>query len=179
MYSLWHAQVMLSYLYGYRFEDLGNSVAIAVGDERYNVLLNLFSLIGVESYAVNMKGNPVAAGRSVLQLIKAMKTGKQGIIAPDGPDGPSFVPKLGVALIARKTNAAVLPVGVWTRHAYQLRRWDRYMVPLPFARVHLVFGKAILVESDTEAETLLAQIAEAMHTARTRAQILAGIEPWR
>jgi hypothetical protein len=39
-------------------------------------------------YAVDMDGNPMAAGRSVLRIIQEMKRGKHSFIAPDGPGGP-------------------------------------------------------------------------------------------
>ena len=115
--------------------------AIRVGDERGDVLGAYAERLGSRTYRVNMEGNPFAAGRAVLQVIREMKAGKQSLIAPDGPDGPAFVPKRGVTFLARKAEAAVLPVGVWTRQAYALNRWDNYLVPFPFARIHVVLGK--------------------------------------
>jgi lysophospholipid acyltransferase (LPLAT)-like uncharacterized protein len=173
----WHGQQMLSLLYGINFEDVASYAALVVGDERYHVLNTMLTRLGVKSYSVDMQGNPVAAGRSVLRLIQAMRRGMNSGILPDGPDGPAFVPKPGLVLIARKAAATIMPMGAWTRHAYQLRRWDRYLVPFPFARIHVVFGKPLRVPPDEDKETLLARLTKAMNDASLDAQLSAGIRP--
>jgi lysophospholipid acyltransferase (LPLAT)-like uncharacterized protein len=180
LWSLWHGQAMQFMLYAYSFEDPRDFVAVVVGDARFDILSTLGARLHAGgAYAVDMQGNPVAAGRAVLRVIQAMKGGKQSVIAPDGPDGPPFVPKEGVGFLARKAAAAILPVGFWTRHGFYLNRWDRYLVPLPFARLHAVFGRPILVEAEMDSAALLAKVAEALHQVRTRAQVLAGVRPWR
>jgi lysophospholipid acyltransferase (LPLAT)-like uncharacterized protein len=170
---------MQYYMYGVRMEDRRSFVLVVVGDERHHVLDFLAKRLGAETFAADMQGSPFAAGRAVLKVIQAMKKGKQSFIAPDGPDGPPFVAKPGVATIARKAMAAVLPVGMWTRHAYQLHRWDRYIVPLPFAHIHMVVGPAIMPSTAKNDDALIAQISTALDSVRCNAQIAAGIEPWR
>ena len=178
MFCLWHGQLMPFTAFGVRFERADSFAAVAVGDERSTILGKLATRMGAETFAVDMGGNPVAAGRSVLLVIKAMKAGRNSFIAPDGPDGPPYVPKRGIAKIARKAEAAIMPVGLWTRQAFQMRRWDRYLVPFPFARIHMVFEKPIMVSKKMDRDALLEQVTTAMHRARTAAQISAGIEPW-
>ncbi len=178
MFCLWHGQLMPFTAFGVRFERADSFAAVAVGDERSTILGTMATRMGAETFAVDMGGNPVAAGRNVLLVIKAMKAGRNSFIAPDGPDGPPYVPKRGIAKIARKAEAAIMPVGLWTRQAFQMRRWDRYLVPLPFARIHMVFEEPIMVSKKMDRDALLAQVTAAMHRARTAAQILAGIEPW-
>jgi lysophospholipid acyltransferase (LPLAT)-like uncharacterized protein len=85
----------------------------------------------------------MAAARQLAQLVRLVKEGKNCYITPDGPDGPAYVVKPGVAYIARKTGAAVLPVGAYTRYGYHLNRWDQYMVPRPFSRISLVVGAPV------------------------------------
>lgn len=173
IWAVWHGQAMAFMAYGDNFEDRPSFGAVMVGDERGDVLGTLGSRLEATPYSIDMQGNPVAAGRMVLNVIQAMKRGQQILIAPDGPDGPAFVPKPGVAFLARKAAAAVLPVGVWTGQALQLRRWDRYLVPFPFARFHVVFGPPILAEPKMNADTLLARVARELDVVRTRAQSLA------
>jgi lysophospholipid acyltransferase (LPLAT)-like uncharacterized protein len=180
VWAFWHGQAMPFVQYADRFEDNSSFIVIVVGDARFDVLSTVSARFQTDSsFAVDMGGNPVAAGRAVLNALKALKRGRQLVLAPDGPDGPAFVPKEGVAFLARKAAAAVLPVGAWTRQAIQLRRWDRYLIPLPFGRIHVTFGRPILCDAKMESETLLATISEALHGARSRAQVMAGIQPWR
>ncbi|MDX1689144.1 MAG: hypothetical protein R3248_14265 [Candidatus Promineifilaceae bacterium] len=179
LWAMWHGQLMGFVSFGDRFLENEDFVAVMVGDERGDTLGMFARRLRGRVFRVDMGGNPFAAGRAVLRVIQEMKAGRQSIIAPDGPDGPAFVPKPGVAFLARKAGAVILPLGVWTRQAYQLRRWDRYLVPTPFAHFHVKIGQPLPAEPQMERETLLVQIEEVLHAARERAMVLAGARPWR
>lgn len=178
LWSFWHAQVMAFVSFGDRFLENEDFVAIMVGDERGDTLGAFARRLRGRTFRVDMEGNPFAAGRAVLRVIQEMKAGHQSVIAPDGPDGPAFVPKPGVAFLARKAEAAIVPLGVWTRQAYQLPRWDHYLVPTPFAHFHVKIGQPLLAEQQMEQEALLDQISDVLHKARARAMVLAGVRPW-
>lgn len=179
LWSFWHGQAMPFVSFGLRYLDPSQFTAIMVGDERGDALGAFSRQMGGRTVGVDMAGNPFAAGRAVLRVIQAMQQGSQSVIAPDGPDGPPFVPKSGVAFLARKAKATLLPVGAWTRHAVQLRRWDRYLLPFPFARYNVVFGPPRIVERNDDQDQLLRHIGEELHRARARAQLLSGVRPWR
>ena len=66
-------------------------------------------------------------------------------IAPDGPQGPAWVPAPGVAALAALSGAPVLACAAQTTHRWMLRSWDRTVVPLPFGRGTLVCGPPIVV----------------------------------
>jgi lysophospholipid acyltransferase (LPLAT)-like uncharacterized protein len=125
-----------------------------------------------------MGGNPVASGRSVLKLIKALKAGKETVLFPDGPDGPAFTPKPGIAYLARKAAAAIIPTAVWTKSGIHLRRWDRYLVAFPFARLHVAIGEPLYIDETMAEADVLGRVAEANNAIRTRAQLLAGTKLW-
>ena len=175
LWTMWHGQVMPFIMYGDRFKDASRFSIITVGDERGDTLSSLGENIGAKMHAVDMQGNPVAAGRAVLHVIRAMNKGYDTMLAPDGPDGPAYEPKRGVAVLAQKSAAAIVPIGVWTRQAYRRRRWDNYLIPAPFAHIHIAFGPPIMAEKDTPTDSLLARITESLHQARRRAQAAAGI----
>ena len=178
VWTTWHGTGMTFLNFGDRFLDASNFVAIVVGDDRSNVLAEMGSRFGGTPVAVDMQGNPVAAGRSVLKVVKALRAGRETVLFPDGPDGPAFVPKAGIGFLARKAAAAVRPTAVWTKWGVHLRRWDRYLLPFPFARLQVVIGEPLLVDEAMPETDVLAQITEALNTVRTRAQILAGAQPW-
>lgn len=178
IWTSWHGLGMTFLNFGDRFLDANNFMAIVVGDDRSNVLSELGSRMGGEPVAIDMQGNPVASGRSVLKLIRALKSGRETVLFPDGPDGPAFIPKPGIAYLARKAAAAIIPTAVWTKWGVHLRRWDRYLVAFPFARLHVAIGEPLYIEEKMTDEDVLARVTEANHAIRTRAQILAGAKPW-
>ena len=142
-----------------RFVGGENFTIVTLGGDPRGDILSIFAArLGASPYGVDMQGNPMAAGRSVLRIIEAMKGGKDSFLAPDGPDGPAFTPKPGASFLARKAEAAVIPVGGLTNAGYALRRWDKYLVPFPFSRLHMVFGDPIFVNKRDKEATVTERI---------------------
>jgi len=93
------------------------------------------------------RGSATRGGRAALRIIHRIMTKEQipGLLAPDGPHGPSREFKVGAAVLAQMANAPVLPVAVAPARHFRLGSWDRLIVPLPFSRVSVAFGKPIAV----------------------------------
>lgn len=67
-------------------------------------------------------------------------------IAVDGPLGPRHIVKPGALHIAARMGALVMPIHVTSHPNWTIRRrWDRFKIPLPFARVTLQVGPPIRV----------------------------------
>ncbi len=67
--------------------------------------------------------------------------GLSPVFAVDGPRGPAGVPQGGALLVARARGVPVVWARAEARPAWRLRSWDRFSVPLPFARVTLRYGE--------------------------------------
>ena len=74
----------------------------------------------------------------------------------DGPRGPRHVVKEGFVFLAMRTPAHIVPIRVFMERAKIFSRsWDRFQVPLPFSKVHVVFGTPYLPEAgDINPESL-------------------------
>lgn len=175
LWSMWHGLSLPFIMYGYRFMDPRDFCVVVVGDERSDVLQRLAERIKARTQAVDMQGNPMAAGRAVLRVIKAMQSGKQSFMAPDGPDGPPFIAKPGVTFLARKTEGVIMPVGTWAWPVVRLPRWDQYLIPLPFAKVYITFGEPIFAKKDDDETNLKKKISQALTAVRQKAQQMASI----
>ena len=163
LWLFWHEQLSIFVTYAVRFVGCNQFTIVTLGgDPRGDILSTFAASLGASPYGVDMQGNPMEGGRKVLRIIEAMKGGKDSFLAPDGPDGPAFEQKAGASFLARKAGAAVIPVGGLTNAGYALRRWDKYLVPLPFARLHLVFGEPIFVNRRDKDELVTEKIAAAL-----------------
>lgn len=69
------------------------------------------------------------------EMLRALRTGSDVGISPDGPSGPLYSFQLGAVAIARKARVPLLLAIPNCRAARRLRTWDRHLVPLPFARI--------------------------------------------
>jgi lysophospholipid acyltransferase (LPLAT)-like uncharacterized protein len=76
-------------------------------------------------------------------LIREVSKGAVAAHVVDGPRGPARRVKPGLALLARRSGAVVIPAYLSARRRFQARSWDRFIVPYPFTRVVLRWGPAL------------------------------------
>jgi lysophospholipid acyltransferase (LPLAT)-like uncharacterized protein len=61
------------------------------------------------------------------------------VITPDGPRGPRFQFKPGAILLAQMSGRPMLPLAYCASRA-ALVHWDRFVLPMPFARIAIAIG---------------------------------------
>jgi len=76
------------------------------------------------------------------------------IITPDGPRGPEFECKPGVAMLSQLSGLPMLPMAYCASRFWQLRSWDRFIVPKPFARIVVGFGPPLMVRKGLPVDEL-------------------------
>ena len=79
----------------------------------------------------------------------------------DGPRGPHRKIKPGLLLLARRSDALIVPIVVGVARRWIARSWDRHRVPLPFGRCVFAFGKAIDVCGESKEEVTTDSIERA------------------
>jgi lysophospholipid acyltransferase (LPLAT)-like uncharacterized protein len=89
-----------------------------------------------------------------LRLVDAFRADFNLAVVPDGPRGPRYVAKPGVIRLAKATGADVYPVSFAASRVWQLRSWDRLIIPKPFSRVVFEVGNVLRVAPDAEADEL-------------------------
>lgn len=84
------------------------------------------------------------------EMVRHVETGGCMAITPDGPRGPRMRAGSGAVKLARTANAPLIPVGWSTSRAIIAKSWDRFMLPLPFARGVIVYGEPIETAADAD-----------------------------
>ena len=82
------------------------------------------------------------------------------VITPDGPRGPRFKVKPGALLLAQMSGRPILPMSYAASHAWRIK-WDRFVIPVPFARIAIAIGPPCYVPRVTDAAGL-ARLQEQM-----------------
>lgn len=90
--------------------------------------------------------------RAAVEGIRVLQKGGRMAITPDGPKGPSGVVQDGVIFMAKKAGVSLYPMGISARPRILVKSWDRYMVPLPFAKATIVIGEPISLSKDASSE---------------------------
>lgn len=74
------------------------------------------------------------------------------IITPDGPRGPIYEVKPGVAIAAKEAKASIVPFDWKAKSYWELNTWDRLRIPKPFTTIEFTFSKPIRLDSETPLE---------------------------
>lgn len=102
-----------------------------------------------------VRGSSTRGGaRGLKGLVRAARAGHDVAITPDGPRGPARCVKAGALMVARVTGFPMIPYAAAASRSWRLHSWDRFMVPKPFASVHVGYGEPIWVERDATAQTV-------------------------
>jgi hypothetical protein len=97
-----------------------------------------------------VRGSSSARGavRAALAMTRRLKDGATLAITPDGPRGPSHHVQPGIVFLAQRSGSPVIPAGISASPRRLVAAWDRYLVPLPFARTALIYGEPIVIPPD-------------------------------
>ena len=117
--------------------------------------LRLLGHVPVRGSAGNRKGGAVA----LQNMVKSVREGHPGILAVDGPRGPRGQVQMGVGVLAKKSQAAVLAVSVVPRRRWILAKtWDRLQVPQPFTTVDVHVSEPLIVQPGESRENFALRV---------------------
>lgn len=143
VFVLWHGR-LLPCAYRYRNRGMGTLIS-RNRDGDY-----ITRMIEGWGYRV-VRGSTSRGGFSGLkELVRLVQQGASVALTPDGPRGPRQKMKLGPVQIARLTGAPIVPVTAAASRARYFGRWDRFLVPEPFAWLPCALGEPIRVDRSLE-----------------------------
>jgi hypothetical protein len=110
-------------------------------------------------------------GREALAaLVERVRAGVPALLTVDGPRGPRGRVHRGVAELACRSGAPVVPLAaVPDRRWILARSWDRFQIPRPFSRLVVHCGAPLEPHPEQGARALLERIAEALERLERRA----------
>ncbi len=125
------------------------TVAVISASRDGQYIADLVRKFGVESIRGSSSRNAVQV---LHNAFRTMKTGKFIAMTPDGPRGPKYHLHKGPVQLASKMNVPVIPVAVNYSSYWQLRSWDGFQIPKPWAKISYEFGAPIPMGSDLAPE---------------------------
>lgn len=88
-----------------------------------------------------IRGSTSRGGTEALFAARqVLAAGGRPALAVDGPRGPAGQVQPGAELLAARSRLPVVWGVIDARPAWRARSWDRFVVPLPFARVGVRYG---------------------------------------
>lgn len=136
--------------------------AIVSASRDGGLLARVLELAGIQP----VRGSSSRRGaQALLELQTWAERGYDLTVTPDGPRGPRYVVQDGVIALAQFTGRPIVPVSYHLNWKWMPNSWDRFQVPLPFARCVVSIGETLRVPAeatDEERERLRQQLEERM-----------------
>jgi lysophospholipid acyltransferase (LPLAT)-like uncharacterized protein len=164
--AFWHRHLLLM-PYAYR----GKRISVLVSQSKDGELIaRTVARLGIDSSRGSSSRGGIAGMRS---LLRRAAEGWDIAFTPDGPRGPLREVQPGVILAAASTGLPILPVAIAASRAKLLGSWDRFMIPLPFSTVHIVYGEPLIVERRGNLEAAAAELKGRLAAVEAAAEALA------
>lgn len=169
--AFWHGHLLLM-PYAYH----GRRISALVSRSRDGELIaRTLARLGIEPSVDSSRGSSSRGGAAGLRsLLRRAGEGYDLAFTPDGPRGPAGIVQPGVILAAAATGLPIQPVALAASRARRLRSWDRFLVPLPFSTVHVVYGEPLEVERRADPEPAAAELKRRLDAAEAEAERLAA-----
>ena len=130
LYAFWHRSLLAC---AWRFRNMGIAILISSSFDG-ELIARTVRRLGF----LPIRGSSSRGGAEGLRnMARAFQSGRDCAITADGPRGPAFVAKPGITQLATRVDAPVGTFYALPERAWQLRSWDRFLIPKPFSRVIL------------------------------------------
>jgi len=138
--AIWHDGLFVLPWFLLRLAKLGVRVTYLISpsvDGEFGVMM----VDVVRGHVV--RGSATRSGAAALRgLYRAVsRHGASPLITLDGPKGPRRQCKPGAVMIAGMTGLPIIPIACASRFSVRLPTWDRLLVPLSMAAVHIEVGE--------------------------------------
>jgi len=167
IYAFWH-QRQVFFTVSHRGDPMAMLISKSVDGEM--IAETIRRCCGVTS----VRGSSTrGASDAVRGLIKALRSGLDIGITPDGPKGPKEEIKEGVIFLAQKLGVPILPITNASSNKLILRStWDQFQVPMPFGRSVVVYGAPLSVGPLDDLKAKAAELKISLDLITTEAEAL-------
>jgi lysophospholipid acyltransferase (LPLAT)-like uncharacterized protein len=163
LFTIWHGE-MLPLLWYHR----NQGVAVLVSEHKDGeIIAQILDWMG---YTTIRGSSSRGAGRALIGLVKTLRDGRDVAITPDGPRGPRHKFAPGAVVAAHRSGAPIIPTVAQVDRFWQLKSWDGFIIPKPFARITVSYGEITHVHAETprEAAEEAPRLERLMDEARAR-----------
>ena len=150
--AFWHGQIFLVPGVFQRVFPKGSRIWTLIS-QHFDGEIIARTIMPFRSFSI--RGSSTRGGREALhEMAQAIAEGRRVALTPDGPRGPRCRAQPGVILLSRMTGAPIVPLSLSASPSVRLKTWDRFLVPIPFARAAVVLGDPLSVPTAETARDL-------------------------
>lgn len=134
IWVFWHNRLLVGAMFWVRRLQPRRGAVLISRSKDGEILAQVVRNLGGEP----VRGSSSKGGASALaELARRMPAPCDAWITPDGPRGPRYAVHAGAVWLAQASGAQIVPVAVEASSCWRLKSWDGFIIPKPFARVHV------------------------------------------
>lgn len=146
--TLWHSRIF--YLF-YHYRRRTDFHLLISGSRDGSLFAKIAALMGYSLIRGSTFERAVPAARSLIKLLTQNQT---VVVVADGSRGPRHKAQPGSIQLASITGVPIIPLTFDAKYRIELNSWDRFIIPFPFTRCTLNFGKPIHVPRHASEEMI-------------------------
>jgi lysophospholipid acyltransferase (LPLAT)-like uncharacterized protein len=157
--ALWHGRLLIM-CHAIRREPTYHVLISGHSDGR--LISRLIGFFGAETVVGSSSKGGSQGLRNTLRSLRAGPV----VFTPDGPRGPRMRAKAGIVKAAQLSGRPLIAAGISATRVRILKSWDRFMVPLPFGRIVVLWSAPMTIPrqaDDAELETLRQKLEEELN----------------
>lgn len=162
IWCIWHNRMLALAMARVRVYPWRQGVVLTSASHDGAALAAAVKVIGVGS----VRGSTSRRGTAALkEMMRCVNDGLDVGVTPDGPRGPRYELNGGLLKLAQITRTPLMCFHARFGLALRLKTWDRFVIPLPFSKVTVVFDELLDVPrtlDDDAFEALRRRIEEQM-----------------
>jgi lysophospholipid acyltransferase (LPLAT)-like uncharacterized protein len=161
IFTFWHNRLFyMTYFFAIRYVYCGHKVVVLSSHSKDGeIMAGLESALGA---SVVRGSTSRGAIEGLINLYRKASSGYSPVITPDGPRGPKYEVQDGLLFLAKKTGFPIIPISYSADKVHRFKSWDRFMIPLPFANVKVIYGPPIIISDDMPKEEARRKIKDAL-----------------
>ena len=96
-----------------------------------------------------IRGSTRKGGKAVVQKMETVfKSAGVVAVTNDGPKGPPRIAKAGSTGLALKCNVQIITITGSATKYWQIKSWDRFMLPKPFGKIQLIVSPPLNITEE-------------------------------
>jgi len=143
VFAFWHNRLlMMPYFYQKFFPQRRLTVMMSMSRDG-NITSKMAKSFGIEA----ARGSSSREGmKAFVALARKLRVqGSDVAITPDGPRGPIYSMHTGILQLAEAGGVSITPITCHYDRKWELKSWDRFQIPKPFACCEIIFCEPVPV----------------------------------
>ncbi len=149
LFAIWHNRLAFGM---HIYKNYKNVFALASSHSDGRLITDIIKKMDYQVIEGSSNRNPTA---TLKKIIKQINSGNKVVITPDGPRGPRYKINSTITKLGHKYNKPVIPVSCATNKYFQLKSWDKMIIPKPFCIVVVIIGEPLNLSGIEKEDNIL------------------------